>query len=71
MKEKTYKERDNEKARGKKRYQERVIEEHEAEKEIKEFDRHEDIPNESRTDRQYGVGFIYRERRSRKFPQGE
>lgn len=40
---KSYKEKENEKIRGKKRYLERVIEEHEAEQEIKEYDRNEPI----------------------------
>lgn len=37
-KDKTFREKENEKERGKKRYRERLIEEAEAEKEIKEFD---------------------------------
>lgn len=69
LKQKTYKERESEKTRGKKRYIERVVEEQEAEQEIKEYDRNEDIPDERELNRPYGVGFIDRERRSRKFPQ--
>jgi len=43
MKQKTNREKDNEKTRGKKRFIERVVEEKEAEQQIKEFDRNEDI----------------------------
>lgn len=43
MKQKTNREKDNEKTRGKKRFIERVAEEKEAEQQIKEFDRNEDI----------------------------
>jgi len=43
MKQKTNREKENEKTRGKKRYIERVAEEKEAEQQIKEFDRNEDI----------------------------
>lgn len=48
MKPKNYKERDNEKVFGKKRYLERLAEEEEADKEIEEFDpeREEDNPDE-------------------------
>lgn len=60
---KTLKERETEKTRGKKRYIERRVEELEAEKEIKDFDRGESIedrPDEGRTDRPYGVGPLSR-----------
>lgn len=40
---KTQRERESEKTRGKKRYIERVVEEQEAEQEIKEYDRQEVI----------------------------
>jgi len=43
MKQKTNREKENESTRGKKRYIERVVEEKEAEQQIKEFDRNEDI----------------------------
>jgi hypothetical protein len=43
MKQKTNREKENEKTRGKKRFIERVAEEKEAEQQIKEFDRNEDI----------------------------
>jgi len=43
MKQKTNREKENEKTRGKKRFIERVVEEKEAEQQIKEFDRNEDI----------------------------
>jgi len=43
MKQKTNREKENESTRGKKRYIERVAEEKEAEQQIKEFDRNEDI----------------------------
>lgn len=42
---KTNREKENEKNRGKKRYIERVIEEHEAEQQIKEFERDEPVPD--------------------------
>lgn len=47
MKQKTNREKENEKTRGKKRFIERVAEEKEAEQQIKEFDRNEDITDES------------------------
>lgn len=56
-KEKTFKERDNEKARGKKRYQERIIEEHEAEKEIKQYNPSKEEINENSTDERGTFGF--------------
>ena len=40
---KNYKEQDNDKNRGKKRYRKRIVEEQEAEQEIKEYDRQEPI----------------------------
>ena len=43
MKQKTNREKENESTRGKKRFIERVVEEKEAEQQIKEFDRNEDI----------------------------
>jgi hypothetical protein len=46
MKQKTNREKENESTRGKKRYIERVVEEKEAEQQIKEFDRNEDITDE-------------------------
>lgn len=55
---KTYKEYDTEKNRGKKRYIERIIEEKEADKEIKEY---EDSTDESGTDRLDGERPIGRE----------
>ena len=45
MKQKSYKEIDNEKTRGKKRYLERVVEEHEAQREIDNYkEEHPDYP---------------------------
>ncbi len=38
IKQKSFREKENEKSRGKRRYRERLIQEDEAEKEIKEFD---------------------------------
>jgi hypothetical protein len=59
-KEKSYKEKENEKTRGKKRYLERIVDEREAEKQIKEFDREEvpdeDLSDEGRTYRHHGNG---------------
>ena len=55
---KSNREREKEKERGKKRYLERVIEENEAEQQIKEFDRNENIADESGTDRLDGNRFI-------------
>lgn len=40
---KTHRERDNDQHKGKKRYRERLVEEKEAEQEIKEYDRQEPI----------------------------
>ena len=60
MKQKTNREKENEKTRGKKRFIERVAEEKEAEQQIKEFDRNEDITDESGVDRQYGERIIRR-----------
>jgi len=60
MKQKTNREKENEKTRGKKRFIERVAEEKEAEQQIKEFDRNEDITDESGVDRQYGERLIRR-----------
>lgn len=51
IKQKSGRELDREKSRGKKRYIERVIQENEAETEIKEFDLNEDIPDEGGADR--------------------
>ena len=55
LKQKSYKEKNNEKERGKKRYIERLVEEQEAEKEIKDY---EDSTNESGFDRLDGLGPI-------------
>lgn len=43
-KDKTFREKENEKERGKKRYRERLIEEAEAEQQIREYDRSDTIP---------------------------
>lgn len=59
MKIRNYKEKDEDKNRGKKRYRERIAQEKEAEEEIKEF-KNEDIPNDSDTNRQYGERLIRR-----------
>ncbi len=59
IKQKTNREKDSEKTRGKKRYLERIVQEHEAEEEIKTFDRGsiiEDSTNEGGTDRFDGFG---------------
>lgn len=48
-KQKNHKELEGEKLRGKRRFIERVAEEKEAEQQIKEFDRNEDITDESGT----------------------
>jgi hypothetical protein len=58
MKQKTNREKENEKTRGKKRFIERVAEEKEAEQQIKEFDRNEDITDEGRTRGLDGFGPI-------------
>lgn len=44
VKQKTFREKENEKERGKKRYRERLIEEEEAEQQIREYDRSDSIP---------------------------
>lgn len=59
MKEKNYKEQEQDKQRGKKKYRERLAQEREAEQEIKEFT-NENIPDASDTDRQYGERLIRR-----------
>lgn len=59
-KQKNHKELEGEKLRGKRRFIERVAEEKEAEQQIKEFDRNEDITDESGVDRQYGERLIRR-----------
>ncbi len=41
MKNKTYKEKETEKQRGKKRYLERIVEEQEADKEIEQYEKEE------------------------------
>jgi len=48
MKQKTNREKENEKTRGKKRYIERVVEEKEAEQQIKEFESIKHDPNKDR-----------------------
>ena len=60
IKQKSLREKDREKERGKKRYLERVIEEQEAEEEIKEFERDEDITDDSGTRGLDGFRFIRR-----------
>lgn len=57
---KSNREKEKEKERGKKRYLERVIEESEAEQQIKEFDRNENVPDESGTNRLDGFRPIRR-----------
>lgn len=52
-KERTYKERDNDEKKGKKRFLERMAEDHEAEQAIDDFLKgrdNEDIPDQSRPD---------------------
>lgn len=46
MKEKNYKEQEQDKTRGKKKYRERLVQEREAEQEIKEFDRSSSIEDD-------------------------
>jgi hypothetical protein len=46
-KEKNYKEHENEVARGKKRYQERLIEDEEAQRLIDEYKKHPQEPNDA------------------------
>lgn len=53
MKQKSNKERENEATRGKKRYLERIVEEQEADKDIKEYENQQD---DGHPDRQYGLG---------------
>jgi hypothetical protein len=50
MKQKSYKEKETESTRGKKRYIERQVEEKEAKQQIKEFDRRELIEREEHID---------------------
>lgn len=57
---KSNREKEKEKERGKKRYLERVIEENEAEQQIKEFELDEDRPDESGADRLDGFRPISR-----------
>jgi indole-3-glycerol phosphate synthase len=53
-KQKSYKELENEKTRGKRRFLERLVETEEAEKQIKEYD--ESSTDDGDIDRQHGVG---------------
>ncbi len=57
---KSYKEKETEQKFGKKRYLERVIEEQEAEQEIKDYDRNEDITDEGGADRLDGLRSVNR-----------
>lgn len=50
MKEKNYKEQEQDKTRGKKKYRERLAQEREAEQEIKEYDRGEPIEHQADLD---------------------
>ena len=64
-KEKSWKELETEKTRGRKRYVERLVETKEAEKSIKEY---ENSTDEGGPDRHDGVRPVYRQRSEGKFP---
>jgi hypothetical protein len=52
LKQKNFREREHDNSRGKKRYRERLVEDEEAEKEINDFDRYSEIPQDEGPDRE-------------------